>query len=282
MAAPPLLAAIFSGFLLMLLPVWAEQPPVSVLFGPVCTKADLISSIAACAVDHPPNASVWFAPDYVYASPGSPKSNAAVVAKASAGSEPIDFVLLQDLRIGSSFLLPSMCAPLPVPRKFVANQVRMDLAYIARALPLWSNQIAYIRSFCGSEGGKFCAFTVQDVVAYASKSLGKHASALQLVGSFPTLQNSMTVLDITPVLSNAPAVACHDLLFPFSMFACHSLRNFTILKAYAGPSLQFRYLSCHGDTSIWSKDHPAFTSLHVPYGTPDICHQENEHVLFFF
>ncbi|CAN6457721.1 unnamed protein product [Victoria cruziana] len=76
-------------------------------------------------------------------------------------------------------------------------------------------------------------------------------------------------------LMSHKVVACHRLMFPYTVFYCH---NFGGTKAYMVPlvaedgSRVDAIALCHFDTSNWIPEHASFRLLGVKPGTVPICH----------
>ncbi|MCO5591902.1 hypothetical protein L7F22_045895 [Adiantum nelumboides] len=72
-----------------------------------------------------------------------------------------------------------------------------------------------------------------------------------------------------------PSVSCHDLVFPFRVFYCHTTnqtRMFEVSVRGEDGSVYEQTVVCHYDTSYWNPNHFAMVLLHVKPGESEVCH----------
>ncbi|GKU93487.1 hypothetical protein SLEP1_g7079 [Rubroshorea leprosula] len=120
---------------------------------------------------------------------------------------------------------------------------------------------------------KLCVTSLEGMVKFVVSILGHH---VRLYSS--QIQDS-SILELKVqskefVASNV--VACHKLVYPYSLYLCHS---FSRTKTYRVPlmgglwgSKATQIVTCHEDTSDWNPKHIAFQILGVKPGNKTICH----------
>ncbi|KAJ3677571.1 hypothetical protein LUZ60_003295 [Juncus effusus] len=88
-------------------------------------------------------------------------------------------------------------------------------------------------------------------------------------------KNEYTISKVKQIGFEANYVACHDEIYPYKLFRCHttgpSRAYVAMMSAKDGTTIELVSI-CHVDTSMWNPNHLSFQVLGVKPGTVPVCH----------
>ncbi|KAL2940035.1 BURP domain protein RD22 [Bienertia sinuspersici] len=123
---------------------------------------------------------------------------------------------------------------------------------------------------------KYCATSLESLVDYAKKMLGKHVRAMSTeVENMVDKVQKYTIATIKKVTSDNEPIVCHKQNYAYAVFYCHKTKGTSAyvisLKGINGTNAKSMAV-CHKDTSNWNPQHLAFEVLNVKPGRVPICH----------
>ncbi|KAG6505282.1 hypothetical protein ZIOFF_037636 [Zingiber officinale] len=204
--------------------------------------------------------------------------------------EPGKFFREHDLRRGSVMPMPDIRDKMP-PRSFLPRSISGRIPFSAADV----RQIFAIREDTAlgkavtdtvaecerapSRGEtKRCATSAEDVIDFAVSVLGRDV----VVRSTASTMGSKTDILIGAVSGVnggkvTKAVSCHQSLFPYLVYYCHSVPKVRVYEADilavdSKEKINHGVAICHIDTSAWSPSHGAFVALGSKPGMIEVCH----------
>ncbi|KAI3743547.1 hypothetical protein L1987_61257 [Smallanthus sonchifolius] len=129
----------------------------------------------------------------------------------------------------------------------------------------------------GIEGEeKYCATSLESMVDFSTKMLGKKVKALSTeINSKESTPSQNYKIEWVKKLATNKTVSCHNLIYVHAVFYCHisaGTRVYAISLAGADGTKGKSMAICHTDTTKWKPDHLAFQVLKVKPGTVPVCH----------
>ncbi|KAJ0095406.1 hypothetical protein Patl1_16139 [Pistacia atlantica] len=125
---------------------------------------------------------------------------------------------------------------------------------------------------------KRCVGSVEDMIDFATSILGRNV----VVRSTENLNGSKKKIMVGSIKGInggkvTKSVSCHQSLFPYLLYYCHSVPKVRVYKAdILDPNTKAKInhgvAICHLDTSAWSPTHGAFLALGSGPGRIEVCH----------
>ncbi|KAL3751732.1 hypothetical protein ACJRO7_012549 [Eucalyptus globulus] len=126
---------------------------------------------------------------------------------------------------------------------------------------------------------KMCVASIEDMIDFATSILGHDVMVRSTEGSGGSKQEVLIGLinRIEDAAVTKPIVTCHQVLFPYMVYYCHSFRNVRvyevdILDLKSKTKINHGVAICHMDTSAWRPTHEAFIALGSGPGQIEVCH----------
>ncbi|KAF7045573.1 hypothetical protein CFC21_054665 [Triticum aestivum] len=208
--------------------------------------------------------------------------------KTKWSPEPGKFFRERELVAGNRMPMPDIRDKLP-PRAFLPRDIARKIPFEASAVSeafrappdtAMGKAVASTVAECGrapSRGEtKRCATSAEDVVDFAVDMLGDDI----VVHSTASTAGSGAEIRLGSVTGGkaARAVSCHQSLFPYLVYYCHSVPRARVYEADImaaagdGEKINRGVAICHLDTSDWSPSHGAFVLLGGEPGKTEVCH----------
>ncbi|EEE65419.1 hypothetical protein OsJ_20766 [Oryza sativa Japonica Group] len=125
-----------------------------------------------------------------------------------------------------------------------------------------------------------CATSIESLLDVVVSSLGTKLVRALTPGApmegVPSLR--YIVASATPVPNSQSMLACHDMLYPYKVFFCHTpkqtrLYQVSLVSGESGrPLIDGLLAVCHQNTSDWDTGHPFFHFMDVKPGETTACH----------
>ncbi|XP_075480689.1 polygalacturonase-1 non-catalytic subunit beta-like [Primulina tabacum] len=125
---------------------------------------------------------------------------------------------------------------------------------------------------------KRCVTSIEDMIDFATSMLGRNI----VVHTTENTKGSKADIMIGKVKGInsgkvTKSVSCHQSLFPYSLYYCHSVPKVRVYEAdildpKSKATINHGVAICHIDTSSWSPGHGAFISLGSGPGKIEVCH----------
>ncbi|KAF8017821.1 hypothetical protein BT93_H2888 [Corymbia citriodora subsp. variegata] len=126
---------------------------------------------------------------------------------------------------------------------------------------------------------KRCVASIEDMIDFATSILGHDIMVRSTEGTEGSKQEVLIGLidRIEDAEVSKPIVACHQGLFPFMVYYCHSFQNTRVYEAdildlKSRTKINRAVAICHMDTSAWNSTHEAFIALGSGPGQIEVCH----------
>ncbi|CAM0879508.1 unnamed protein product [Alopecurus aequalis] len=202
--------------------------------------------------------------------------------------EPGKFFRERELVAGNRMPMPDIRDKMP-PRAFlprdIATKIPFQPAAVSAAfgVPLdtaMGKAVASTVAECErapSQGEtKRCATSAEDIVDFAVEMLGDDI-VVRSTASTAGSGGDVRLGDVTGGGTVARAVSCHQSLFPYLVYYCHSVPRARvyradIMAADSDKKINHGVAICHVDTSDWSPGHGAFVALGGKPGEIEVCH----------
>ncbi|XP_044960800.1 BURP domain-containing protein 12-like [Hordeum vulgare subsp. vulgare] len=203
--------------------------------------------------------------------------------------EPGKFFRERELVAGNRMPMPDIRDKMP-PRAFLPRDIARKIPFEASAVSeafgappdtAMGKAVASTVAECErapSRGEtKRCATSAEDVVDFAVEMLGDDI----VVRSTASTAGSGAEVRLGDVTGGkaARAVSCHQSLFPYLVYYCHSVPKARVYEADimaadagGGRKINRGVAICHLDTSDWSPSHGAFVLLGGEPGKTEVCH----------
>ncbi|RLM62204.1 uncharacterized protein C2845_PM14G10270 [Panicum miliaceum] len=203
--------------------------------------------------------------------------------------EPGKFFRERELVAGNRMPMPDIRDKMP-PRAFLPRDIAARIPFEPNVvsqvfgLPLdtaMGKAVASTVAECQrapSRGEtKRCATSAEDIVDFGVEMLGSDVvvrSTASAAGSGGDIRlGTVTGVDGCRVTRS---VSCHQSLFPYLVYYCHSVPKVRVYEADIAPAdgekINCGVAICHLDTSDWSPAHGAFAALGGRPGEVEVCH----------
>ncbi|KAH7373784.1 hypothetical protein KP509_17G074900 [Ceratopteris richardii] len=141
--------------------------------------------------------------------------------------------------------------------------------------------------FCESEAptdeeSLRCVTSIESMVDFVSQNLGTHVAVLTSTIVLPPA-NLSTMAKIQKIQAMSDGSrdrisTCHNLLYPYLVYGCHVTTSSSVLSISFEDVLGEALVICHGNTTTWNPQHPAFEQLQTSPGNGDeVCHWIPQH-----
>nr|BAK05386.1 predicted protein [Hordeum vulgare subsp. vulgare] len=203
--------------------------------------------------------------------------------------EPGKFFRERELVTGNRMPMPDIRDKMP-PRAFLPRDIARKIPFEASAVseafgapPDTAMGKAVVSTVAECERApsrgetKRCATSAEDVVDFAVEMLGDDI-VVRSTASTAGSGAGVRLGDVTGGKA-ARAVSCHQSLFPYLVYYCHSVPKARVYEADimaadagGGRKINRGVAICHLDTSDWSPSHGAFVLLGGEPGKTEVCH----------
>ncbi|MCH91201.1 polygalacturonase non-catalytic protein [Trifolium medium] len=131
---------------------------------------------------------------------------------------------------------------------------------------------------------KRCVGSLEDMIDFATSVLGHNVTVRSTESANGSGKNVMVgkVKDVNGG-NVIESVSCHQNLFPYLLYYCHSVPNVRLYEAdlldpESKVKINHGVAICHLDTTAWNPNHSAFMALGSGPGQIEVCHWifENE------
>ncbi|XP_075500451.1 polygalacturonase 1 beta-like protein 2 isoform X1 [Primulina tabacum] len=125
---------------------------------------------------------------------------------------------------------------------------------------------------------KRCVASIEDMIDFATTILGDNVvvrTTKDVKGS-----NQYVIIGVVNGINggrSTESVSCHQSLYPYLLYYCHSVPNVRVYEAgildvETKAKINDGVAICHLDTSAWSPNHGAFLALGSSPGRVEVCH----------
>ncbi|CAM8878494.1 unnamed protein product [Rhodiola kirilowii] len=125
---------------------------------------------------------------------------------------------------------------------------------------------------------KRCVGSIEDMIDFATSVLGRNI-VVRTTESVSGSKHKLVIGKLTKVNGGrvTKSVSCHQSLFPYLMYYCHSVPKVRVYEAdLLDPKTKSKVnhgvAICHLDTSAWSPTHGSFLALGSGPGKIEVCH----------
>ena len=123
---------------------------------------------------------------------------------------------------------------------------------------------------------KRCVGSAEDMIDFAVLVLGRNVAVRSTENANGSKQNIM-IGSVKVINSMQQAVSCHQNLFPYLLYYCHSspkvqVYEVDMLDLNSKAKINHGVAICHMNTSAWSPSHEAFLALGSGPGRIEVCH----------
>jgi len=125
---------------------------------------------------------------------------------------------------------------------------------------------------------KRCVGSLEDMIDFATSILGRNVT-VRSTENVNGSNNNVMVGQVREVNGGnvTELVSCHQSLFPYLLYYCHSVPNIRIYEANlldpkSKVKINHGVAICHLDTTAWSPTHGAFMALGFGPGQIEVCH----------
>ena len=130
---------------------------------------------------------------------------------------------------------------------------------------------------------KRCVGSAEDMIDFAVLVLGRNVAVRTTENINGSKQNIM-IGSVKEIDSMQQAVSCHQNLFPYLFYYCHSFPKIQVyevdmLDLNSKAKINRGVAICHMNTSDWSPSHEAFLALGSGPGRIEVCHWISENDL---
>ncbi|XP_030449418.1 polygalacturonase 1 beta-like protein 2 [Syzygium oleosum] len=126
---------------------------------------------------------------------------------------------------------------------------------------------------------KRCVASIEDMIDFATSILGHDIMVRSTEGTGGSKQEVLIGLinRIEDAEVSKSIMACHQNLFPYMVYYCHSFQNVRVYEAdildpKSKAKINRGVAICHMDTSTWRSTHEAFLALGSAPGQIEVCH----------
>ncbi|XP_047316819.1 polygalacturonase 1 beta-like protein 3 [Impatiens glandulifera] len=207
--------------------------------------------------------------------------------------EPEKFFRESQLKSGTIMNMPDIRDTMPersfLPRSIVSNlpfsTSRLDqlkqlfhASHDSVAERVLVNALTECERNPNSGETKRCVGSIEDMIDFSISVLGPNVVARTTENTNGWAQSVM-IGSVNRINDGniSKSVSCHQILYPYLLYCCHSLPN---VRVYAADILDVQtkvkinngIAVCHLDTSDWSPEHGAFLALKSSPGLIEVCH----------
>ncbi|XP_062200059.1 BURP domain-containing protein 14-like [Phragmites australis] len=204
--------------------------------------------------------------------------------------EPGKFFRERDLMMGNRMPMPDISDKMP-RRAFLPRDIATKIPFVAEAVSALfgappgtaMRQVVELTvAECArppSRGEtKRCTTSAEDMVDFAVEMLGSNI-AVRSTESTAGSGRDVRLGKVTGIAAGSVtrSVSCHQSLFPYLVYYCHSvphvrLYEADILDVDSNRKINHGVAICHLETSDWSPNHGAFIALGGKPGDIEVCH----------
>ncbi|KAG8640161.1 polygalacturonase 1 beta-like protein 3 [Manihot esculenta] len=207
--------------------------------------------------------------------------------------EPGKFFRESELKMGNVMPMPDIRDKMP-PRSFLPRS-------ITSKLPFSSSKIAPLKeTFHAADNStmekviidalnecerdpspgetKRCVGSAEDMIDFATSVLG-HNVVVRTTENVKGSKKDILIGSVKGINGGkvTKSVSCHQSLFPYLLYYCHSVPKVRIYEAEifdpnSKAKINHGVAICHLDTSAWSPTHGAFLALGSDPGQIEVCH----------
>lgn len=205
--------------------------------------------------------------------------------------EPGKFFRERDLVAGNRMPMPDIADRTP-PRAFLPRDIAAKIPFGAAAVSalfgaapgtamrqVVSSTVAECARPPSRGETKRCATSAEDVVDFAVEMLGDNvvARATESTAGGGGDVRLGRVAGVPAGGNVTRSVSCHQSLFPYLVYYCHSVPTVRVYEADilavdSNQRINHGVAICHLDTSDWSPNHGAFIALGGKPGEMEVCH----------
>jgi hypothetical protein len=205
--------------------------------------------------------------------------------------EPGKFFRERDLVAGNRMPMPDIADRTP-PRAFLPRDIAAKIPFDAAAVSalfgaapgtamrqVVSSTVAECARPPSRGETKRCATSAEDVVDFAVEMLGDNvvARATESTAGGGGDVRLGRVAGVPAGGNVTRSVSCHQSLFPYLVYYCHSVPTVRVYEADilavdSNQRINHGVAICHLDTSDWSPNHGAFIALGGKPGEMEVCH----------
>ena len=205
--------------------------------------------------------------------------------------EPGTFFRLSMLKKGEVMGMPEIKDDMP-KRSFLPRTVlsklplsTMELKKVFRVEDNSTMEAIIVKSLSAcdrapSQGEiKRCVGSAEDMIDFAVLVLGRNVTVRSTENINGSKQNIMigSVKEIDSGKEMQQAVSCHQSMFPYLLYYCHSVPKVQVyevdmLDLNSKAKINHGVAICHMNTSDWSPSHEAFLALGSGPGRIEVCH----------
>ncbi|TVU00847.1 hypothetical protein EJB05_53695, partial [Eragrostis curvula] len=205
--------------------------------------------------------------------------------------EPGKFFRERDLMMGNRMPMPDIADKTP-PRAFLPRDIAAKIPFQTEAVSslfgapsgtAMGQAVSSTVAECArppSRGEtKRCATSAEDMLDFAVEMLGSGNIAVRATESTAGGGGDVRLGRVAGVAGGSVtrSVSCHQSLFPYLVYYCHSvprvrLYEADILDVDTNRKINHGVAICHLDTSDWSPNHGAFIALGGKPGDIEVCH----------
>ncbi|KAK3443146.1 hypothetical protein EUGRSUZ_B03333 [Eucalyptus grandis] len=234
----------------------------------------------------------------------SPHLSAAslIPMKVNGGVEQGEFFRESMLKSGNVMPMPDLRDNLP-KRSFLPRRISSELPFstsklaelkqIFHAIENSTMEKIMAQTLSQWEGAalqdeiKRCVASIEDMIDFATSVLG-HDVLVRSTGSARGSKQEVLIGVVKRIEGSevSKPVACHQSLFPYVVYYCHTFSNVRVYEAdildpKSKAKINHGVAICHMDTSTWSPTHESFLLLGSGPGQIEVCHwiYENEILL---
>ncbi|KZV24749.1 hypothetical protein F511_29801 [Dorcoceras hygrometricum] len=125
---------------------------------------------------------------------------------------------------------------------------------------------------------KRCVASIEDMIDFSTSMLGRNV-VVRTTENTKGSNGDIMIGQVKGINSGkvTKSVSCHQSLFPYSLYYCHSVPKVRVYEAdildpKSKATINHGVAICHIDTSSWSPSHGAFISLGSGPGKIEVCH----------
>uniref|UniRef100_A0A7N0T7U6 BURP domain-containing protein n=1 Tax=Kalanchoe fedtschenkoi TaxID=63787 RepID=A0A7N0T7U6_KALFE len=125
---------------------------------------------------------------------------------------------------------------------------------------------------------KRCVGSIEDMIDFATSVLGRNI-AVRTTESVAGSKQDLVIGALTKINGGrvTKSVSCHQSLFPYLLYYCHSVPKVRVYEAdlldpKTKSNVNHGVAICHLDTSAWSPTHGSFLALGSGPGKIEVCH----------
>ncbi|KAK7830838.1 polygalacturonase 1 beta-like protein 3 [Quercus suber] len=272
----------------------AAQNVLSFHLPAFCASANLLCfpDLASNITSYRQDAIINYRPRFLYVKTyGNHKGSTATGDSVKKRVEPGTFFRVSMLKKGEVMAIPEMKDDMPkrsfLPRTMLSKLPlsTLELKKFFRVEDNSTMEAIIVKSLSECERApsqsetKRCVGSAEDMIDFAVLVLGRNVAVRSTENVNGSKQNIMigSVKEIDSGEEMQQAVSCHQSLFPYLLYYCHSVPNVQVyevdmLDLNSKAKINHGVAICHMNTSDWSPSHEAFLALGSGPGRIEVCH----------